>query len=81
MSKPNLKEIYDSNIDVRDSYIPLQWKDSFNEFINGQTCYMIDSDSGREFCYYLCDFRRWYNQNKTVIERDINLNEILDNDY
>ena len=34
----NLKEIYESGIDVKDSQIPQEWKESFNSFIFGQTC-------------------------------------------
>ncbi len=78
MNNPNLKEIYESGIDVRDSYIPNEWKDSFNKFIMGQACYMIDSKGTQEFCYYSCDFREWYNQNKLAIERDIKINKIIE---
>jgi len=81
MNKPNLKEIYESGIDVRDSYIPNNWKDSFNEFILGQACYMTDDfNGGQEFCYYSCDFRKWYHQNKLAIERDIKIDKVIEND-
>lgn len=68
-----LKELYESGKDVRDSQIPEKWKESFNKFIFGQTCLMEDG----EFVYYSHDFRRWYNQNKEQIERDEKINSII----
>lgn len=76
---PNLKEIYDSGSDLRDSYIPEEWRDSFDKFIRGQTCYMSSDESGkRDFVYYSRDFKIWYNQNKEAIERDIKINDIIE---
>lgn len=74
----NLKEIYQSGGDVRDSQIPQEWKESFSQFIFGQTCYMIDKldGSGQEFVYYSHDFRYWYSQNQEAIERDIKIDQI-----
>ena len=41
----NLKELYEANVDVRDSQIPDEWKDSFNKFIFGSTCQAdVDED-------------------------------------
>ena len=77
--KPNtLTELYNLNIDVHESWIPPTFIESFNEFMFGSTCYMIDnSDGTKEFCYYACDFRMWYNQNKKEIERDLKLEELI----
>ena len=74
----NLKELYEANVDVRDSQIPEEWKESFNKFIFGSTCLAdVDEDgSVKEFIYYACDFRGWYFKNKEAIERDIKINEI-----
>jgi hypothetical protein len=75
-----LKEIYEEGRDIRDSEIPDIWKDSFNRFMLGQTCSVEYEEDGRtikEFIYYACDFRIWYNQNKAVIERDIKIEETL----
>ena len=73
-----LREIYDANIDIRESQIPEEWKDSFNKFIFGSTCQAEVDEDGKvkEFIYYACDFRGWYFQNKEAIERDIKIDEI-----
>ena len=74
----NLKQVYDSGRDVRDSDIPQMWKESFGNFMMGQTCQAEVDENGKvkEFIYYACDFRGWYFQNKEAIERDIKINEI-----
>lgn len=77
----NLKEIYDANIDVRESYIPENWKGSFFRFMTGSTCLMgekLDGSGEREFIYYSHDFRSWYHQNQTAIERELKINQVLD---
>ena len=75
----NLKEIFEENRDIRESEIPDIWKESFNKFIFGQTCCAEYNEDGsfKEFVYYACDFRRWYHQNSTAIERDIKINQII----
>lgn len=75
----NLKELYEDNVDVRDSQIPDEWKESFNKFIFGSTCYSgVDEDGNfKEFIYYACDFRAWYFQNQKAIERDIRIDNTL----
>lgn len=78
----NLKEIYEAKRDIKESEIPETWKDSFNNFMIGQTCsveYKEDGETIKEFIYYSCDFRIWYNQNRTAIERDIKIDETLEN--
>lgn len=75
----NLKELNDANIDVRDSQIPDNWKVSFNQFISGQGCYMLDKldlSGEKEFVYFACDFRAWYFQNQKAIEREIKIDQI-----
>jgi hypothetical protein len=74
----NLKELYDSNRDIRESEIPKEWKDSFNKFMFGQTCLADTDENGnvKEFIYYSHDFRRWYHLNQTQIERDLKINII-----
>lgn len=74
-----LKDLYDGNVDVRDSDIPAEWKESFTQFMFGQTCQAETNEDGtiKEFIYYACDFRGWYFQNKEAIERDIKINNVL----
>ena len=75
----NLKQVYLSGRDVRDSDIPQMWKESFGNFMMGQTCQAETNEDGtiKEFIYYACDFRGWYFQNKEAIERDIKIDQIL----
>lgn len=77
----SLKEIYEENRDIRESEIPDIWKESFNQFMFGQTCCAETNEDGsiKEFIYYATDFRRWYYQNATAIERDIKLDQIINN--
>lgn len=74
-----LKEIYDSGKDVKESQIPVEWKDSFNKFMFGSTCLADLNEDGsiKEFIYYSHDFRQWYNKNKKAIERDEKINKII----
>lgn len=80
MSIVTLKELYEANVDVRDSQIPDEWRESFNKFIFGSTCLADVNEDGtvKEYIYYACDFRSWYYQNKEAIERDIKINQITD---
>lgn len=75
----NLKELFEAKRDVRESEIPNIWLDSFNQFMFGQTCCAETNEDGsiKEFIYYACDFRIWYNQNREAIERDIKIDETL----
>ena len=77
--KPStLTELYNLNIDVQESWIPSEWIESFNRFMFGSTCYLIEKvDGTKEFCFYACDFRMWYNQNKNQIERDSKIETII----
>ncbi len=72
------EELYESNVDVKESQIPEEWKESFNKFIFGSTCLAETNEDGtiKEFIYYACDFRSWYFQNKEAIERDIKIDQI-----
>jgi hypothetical protein len=75
-----LKEIYEEGRDIKESEIPAHWMESFNRFMIGQTCcaeYEEDGKTIKEFIYYACDFRIWYNQNKAAIERDLKIEETL----
>ena len=74
----NLKELYESNVDVKESQIPLEWRDSFFKFMLGSTCSAEVDEDGKvkEFIYYACDFRSWYFQNKEAIERDIKIDQV-----
>ncbi len=74
-----LRELYDSNRDVRDSEIPQEWKESFSRFMLGQACLADTDESGKvtEFIYYSRDFRRWYSMNRAAIERDETINRII----
>lgn len=76
----NLKEIIEERRDIKESEIPNFWKESFNQFMFGQTCMAETNEDGsiKEFIYYAEDFRRWYFQNEKAIERDIQINKIID---
>lgn len=78
-----LKEIYDSNKDVRESQIPEDWRESFNKFMLGSTCLAEYNEDGsiKEFVYFSLDFRMWYNQNKKEIERDLKINEVIEDGF
>jgi len=75
----NLKELFEAKRDIRESEIPEIWLESFNQFMFGQTCAVETNEDGsfKEFIYYGCDFRIWYNQNREAIERDIKIDETL----
>ena len=75
----NLKELFEAKRDIRESEIPEIWRESFNQFMFGQTCSVETNEDGsiKEFIYYVCDFRIWYNQNREAIERDIKIDETL----
>ena len=75
----NLKEIYDSGEDVRESQIPEKWKVSFDKFMFGQGCLadLNDDKTIKEYIYFSVDFRRWYFQNEREILRDINIDKII----
>jgi len=72
-----LQQLYYSNRNVRDSEIPDEWKESFYKFMNGQTHTSDIFDGKEEYVYYASDFRRWYFNNRTAIERDIKISEII----
>jgi hypothetical protein len=75
----NLRQVYDEGRDVRDSDIPQEWKESWFQFIMGQTCTVETNENGeREFVYYSHDFRRWYHMNQKAIERDIKIDQIYE---
>ena len=50
----NLKQVYEAGRDVRDSDIPQIWKESFGNFMMGQTCQAETNEDGsvKEFIYY-----------------------------
>jgi len=75
-----LKEIYDSGKDVRESQIPEFWRESFNQFMFGSTCQAETNEDGsiKELIYYSHDFRGWYHQNQKEIERDLKINQIIE---
>jgi hypothetical protein len=77
----NLKEIYDSGEDVRDSQIPKKWKKSFENFMFGQGCLADLNEDGtiKEYIYFASDFRTWYYRNEKEILREINIDNIIDN--
>ena len=76
----NLKQVYLEGRDVRDSDIPEIWKESFGNFMMGQTCQVErnEDDTIKEFIYYYDDFRRWYRMNQQAIERDIKIDQIYE---
>lgn len=75
----NLRQVYAEGRDVRDSDIPEIWKESFGNFMMGQTCQAESNEDGtiKEFIYYSHDFRRWYHMNQEAIERDIKIDQVI----
>lgn len=75
----NLKELYESNSHVRESQIPLEWRESFFQFMFGSACGIESDEDGKikEFIYYSNDFKTWYSQNKEAIERVLKIDETL----
>jgi hypothetical protein len=63
--------------DVKLNDIPLEWKDSFDRFMFGQTIY--GDDEGNYIVFYH-DFIRWYYENQKELDREIKINSILDNE-
>ncbi len=76
-----LKQLLEENRDIRESEIPNCWKQSFDQFMFGQTCMVEydENDTIKEFIYYAGDFRRWYFQNSKAIERENKIEEIISN--
>ena len=72
---PTLKELYESNKDIKESDIPVKWKESFLDFMMGQSYYKDQITN--ESMYYSFDFGRWYYQNRIQIERDIKIDDII----
>lgn len=80
MKKPTLRELFESVDNVRESYIPESWKDSFNEFMHGQGCLVedkLDGSGEKECVYFYSDFRMWYFLNRKEIERDLKIDDII----
>jgi hypothetical protein len=77
-----LKQLLEENRDIRESEIPNCWKQSFDQFMFGQTCMVEydENDTIKEFIYYAGDFRRWYFQNEKAIERDCQIDKIISNE-
>jgi hypothetical protein len=69
-----LTELINKRQDVKFSDIPLEWVDSFNKFMYGQTCYK-DTDTN-EFMAYYTDYARWYYANKSIILREEKIDQI-----
>lgn len=73
-----LTQLYLEKKDVRDSDIPEYWKQSFNEFMFGQTCAIEHLEDGSvQFVTYYHDFAIWYEQNQIQIKRYETINKIL----
>ena len=75
----SLRDLYESGYDVRDSQIPLEWKESFSRFMFGSNCMIMFGDDGSpEFVYHSYDFKRWYDQNSVMIDRSTKIGLIID---
>jgi hypothetical protein len=73
-----LTQLYLEKKDVRDSDIPEYWKQSFEEFMFGQTCAIEHLEDGSvQFVTYYSDFAIWYEQNQIQIKRHETINKIL----
>jgi len=73
-----LTQLYLEKKDIRDSDIPEYWKQSFNEFMFGQTCAIEHLEDGSvQFVTYYSDFAFWYVQNEIQIKRYEKINNIV----
>jgi hypothetical protein len=74
----NLQELFNLGRDIRESDISKEWVESFNRYMWGKTCAIEHLEDGScQFVYYWEDFKYWYLDNKSQIERDIKINTIL----
>ena len=68
-----LMEMYLHTEHVSFDDIPDGWRKSFDEFMFGQACPIIDD----VILAYNHDYKRWFNENKEAILRDIKIDEII----
>ena len=73
----SISELVKNKKDVKFNDIPLEWRDSFDMFMFGSTFYR--DDEGYDIAYYH-DFIRWYYENQKELDREIKINNILDNE-
>lgn len=59
---------------IPESLIPDKWKNSFDNFMSGQTCMLNENG---EIETYSQDFLIWYWQNETEIDREIKIDDII----
>ena len=69
-----LTELINKRENIKFSDIPLEWRESFNRFMYGQTYYK-DIDTGEDMAYYT-DYARWYYANKSKIVREEKIDQI-----
>jgi hypothetical protein len=70
-----MKNLIESKKDIKISDIPIEWLYSFNKFMFGQSYYI--NNNGDRMVFYN-DFIKWYRINKVSIDREIKINNILD---
>jgi hypothetical protein len=70
-----MKKLIESRKDIKLIDIPIQWQDSFRTFMFGQSYYI--NNNGDRMVFYN-DFIKWYRINKVSIDREIKINNILD---
>jgi len=69
-----LTQLIKERKDIKFSDIPTEWKDSFNEFMYGQTYYK-DMDTNEEMAYFQ-DYARWYFKYEDRIIREEKIDQI-----
>lgn len=73
-----LTQLYLDKKDVRQTDIPEYWKQSFENFMFGQTCAIEHLEDGSiVFVTYYHDFAIWYENNRIQIERHEKINKII----
>jgi len=72
-----ISKLVNDKKDVKFNDIPLDWRDSFQKFMFGSTIY---SDDEGNYIVYYHDFIKWYYENKKELDREIKINNILDNE-
>ena len=68
-----LLELYLQTRDVSFDEIPDEWRKSFDEFMFGQACAILN---GKPMAYSH-DYKRWFNINEKSIMREIKIDAII----
>lgn len=74
----SIEELLKQNTDVLIKDIPLEWQSSYEHFLFGQTYYKNENGDS---VTHRSDFHTWYNINRKEIDREINIDKIIGDEY